>query len=212
MNIEMIEYYERRAKDYQDVYNKNENKRELSRISDYLSSALENLAVLELACGIGYWTDKVSNFAKSILALDINDSAIKIAKSINQPKNNVSFVLADIFNIPIGKYMVDAIFGCFIWSHIPLQNVDSFLKNTNNLVPRGGKVIFVDNSIFNQSIDSKDKEGNTYQIRHLKDGCPYQIIKNFPTEEYFSKTLAGIARIVKFEKFDRTWILVYETL
>ena len=212
MNFEMIEYYERRAKDYQDVYNKTENKYELSRVSDYLSCELENLAVLELACGTGYWTDKVSIFAKSILAFDINDSAIRIAKSINHPKNNVSFFLADIFNIPLGKNNVDSIFGCFIWSHIPLQNVDSFLKNTNNLVPRGGKVIFIDNSTVNQSIDCKDKEGNTYQIRYLKDGRHFKIIKNFPTEEYFAKMLAGIGRIVNYERVDRIWILMYETL
>ena len=128
------------------------------------------------------------------------------------PNNNVSFLLADIFNLPMKKKGVSAILGCFILSHIPFQDFDIFLNQTNNLVPKGGKVIFVDNLFIGQPINDKDEFGNLYQTRRLNDGKNYKIIKNYLSEEFFLSKLSGVAKILNYRQLERTWILMYEIL
>lgn len=54
--------------------------------------------ILEIACGTGYWTEKIAKTAKSIHAIDVNEAVIEIAQQKNLG-NKVRFEVADLYNL-----------------------------------------------------------------------------------------------------------------
>src|SRR4051812_37380782 len=81
---------------------------------------------LKIAGGTGCGRKRIQKPATSILATDINAAVLEIAKSKAYAPATVTFELADIFQLP--TYLpFESLFGGFIWSHIPLQQMNDFL-------------------------------------------------------------------------------------
>ena len=158
MNEDIIKYYELRASEYEEVYAKPERQADQS--------------LIEIACGTGYWTERIAKTACAITATDINASVIEIAKKKDYHACIVEFMLLDIFEPIINSDQLaqDNLFGGFIWSHIKLSSLPLFLTQIHKLVKPGGKVVMVDNRYVpesNRPITHTDQEGNTYQTRQF---------------------------------------------
>ncbi|HEX8547388.1 MAG TPA: class I SAM-dependent methyltransferase [Cytophagaceae bacterium] len=81
MNSDLISYYKNRASEYEKIYSKPERQEELLMIEKELEDIFQDKEVLEVACGTGYWTQKIASSASSIIATDINEAVIDVAKS-----------------------------------------------------------------------------------------------------------------------------------
>ncbi len=196
MNNDLVTYYKSRAKEYEEIYFKPERQGELRKIEDILKDIFSGKTVVEIACGTGYWTERISLTAKSILATDINDSVLDVAQNKNYPQSNVIFQNQNLFSFnPVKKF--ERLFGGFIWSHIKLQELDSFVDKINDLVLPGGTIVMIDNNYVEGSstpVTDKDEFGNTYQTRKLKDGSSHVVLKNFPTKEFILEKLKNKVR------------------
>jgi SAM-dependent methyltransferase len=214
VNSDIISYYKDRAQEYEKVYNKPERLEDLLVVEQILKDTFTNKCVFEIACGTGYWTQKISETAKSILATDINDAVIEIAKSKNYFKANVDFQTRDIFNLTkMDKH--ESLFGGFIWSHLKLSDLNNFLNTINNIVQTSGTIVFIDNNYVegsNLAITSRDNFGNTYQTRALENGATYKVLKNFPTEMFIRQLLSGRATNIDFINLKYYWILKYNNI
>lgn len=139
---------------------------------------------------------------------------MKIARHKEYENNNVIFEQADFNQYqPSRKY--EALFGGFIWSHIPVQELRDFLKNINRFVLPEGLVVFMDNNYVagsNTPIDRTDEFGNTYQLRKLENGSAHLVCKNFPSEAFIRDQLQGLAGTIQFINLEYFWILMYEPL
>lgn len=133
MNSDMVSYYKDRAQEYEIIYTKPERQNDLLLVEQFLQDIFLNKKIFEIACGTGYWTQKISKTAHSILATDINDTVIEVAKSKKYSPATVDFKIADIFHLnETNKH--ESLFGGFIWSHIPLQDLNEFININNSLV------------------------------------------------------------------------------
>ena len=74
----MVEYYARRAAEYEDVYRKPERQSDLVRLTERLAAAFPGMDVLEVACGTGYWTRRLAKSARRIVASDVSDLAFDL--------------------------------------------------------------------------------------------------------------------------------------
>jgi SAM-dependent methyltransferase len=213
MNTDLAGYYQQRAAEYESIYHKPERQQDIAAATAILQRVLNSRQVLEIACGTGFWTEKIAEVATAVHATDINQPVIDIAKQKHYAKANVSFELADFFKYrPTQLY--DSLFGGFIWSHILLQEIECFLATIHRYVVPGGTVIFIDNNYVtgsNLPITHTDAQGNTYQSRQLRNGSMHMVIKNFPAEEYLRSKLEGVASEVSVVNLNYYWILVYKT-
>jgi demethylmenaquinone methyltransferase/2-methoxy-6-polyprenyl-1,4-benzoquinol methylase len=212
MNKNLITYYGDRANEYEDIYLKPERQKDLKKINNILLEIFSDKDVLEIACGTEYWTERISETAKSILAIDINDTVLGIAKNKRYPKNNVRFQKQDLFSFNPGAKF-ESLFGGFIGSHVKLQELDNFLDKLNSFVKYRGSIILLDNNYIegsNHPITDKDEFGNTYQTRTLKDNSSHLVLKNFPSEEFIMKKLEGKAEKINFINLKYYWLLNYE--
>ena len=91
----LAEYYARRAAEYEKIFAKPERQPDLACLRALLPGLFAGRDVLEVACGTGYWTQIISGSARSILATDINEEVLEIARHKTYPNHNVAFQIAD---------------------------------------------------------------------------------------------------------------------
>jgi len=210
VNTDLIAYYKDRAAEYEKIYTKPERQPDLQQATQISQQHFRDKAVLEIACGTGYWTERIAKTATSIVATDINAAVIEIAKSKTYTPDNVSFKIADIFQLHNFK-QYEGLFGGFIWSHIPVQELDHFLEVTSKYVIPGGTIVFMDNNYIagsNLLISNTDVHGNTFQNRQLENGATYSVLKNFPTRAFIEERLRRQAIEINIISLTYFWIAV----
>jgi protein-L-isoaspartate O-methyltransferase len=215
MSNKLITYYAKRAREYDQIYQKPERQAELGKLAEWVRQEVAGLRVLEVACGTGYWTRFISETAASVLATDINQEMIEVAQEKLGEVTNVKFEVADLYGIEPELGAFEAVFGGFIWSHIPQQNLADFLVSLHTQVGMGGKLLFVDNLLVPGSstpIFQTDRDGNTYQVRQLSDGSRYQIMKNYPSKRQIKALLHNVAADIRYSCKDYYWTLSYTLL
>jgi demethylmenaquinone methyltransferase/2-methoxy-6-polyprenyl-1,4-benzoquinol methylase len=212
MNIDQIQYYSERAKEYEQIYLKPERQENLKNLRIILKDLFFARSVFEIACGTGYWTQFISETAKSIFAIDINETVIEIARSKNY-KCPTTFEKRDIFKSTYTDEKFESGFGGFIWSHIPKQEKNVFITKFISNISPGGLVVFTDNQYVegsNTPIDSKDYYGNTYQIRKLSNGSSYKVMKNFPADKEILDIIDPIGDDIEIERLKYFWVLRFK--
>lgn len=211
-NSDLILYYKERANEYEKIYGKPERQNDLLTATQLLQDSFANKTVFEVACGTGYWTEKIAKTARSIIATDINETVLDIAKSKKYSPAVVDFQIADLFALA-NSVTYENLFGGFIWSHIKLQTLPEFVCLMNNRVHENGTVVFMDNKYVEGSslpISDTDKLGNTYQTRTLANGTIHNVLKIFPTEVFIRQLLADKASDINFTNLTYYWILAYK--
>lgn len=88
MHTNLTEYYAKRAAEYEAIYAKPERQADLEAVATFLKEIFNGKDVLEIACGTGFWTEKIARTARSVWATDINESVLEIARNKNYPSKN----------------------------------------------------------------------------------------------------------------------------
>lgn len=218
-DFSLIEYYRRRAPEYESVYGRfdPEIENENQVTAEILKQYLKGRRVLEVACGTGYWIHFLSYTAKEIKATDINKEVIDLAK---QKKFNcsVSFQIMDAYNLAFEDKKFNAGLANFWFSHIPKKRINQFIKEFHRVLQPGSRVFITDNHNFQLSgylgkLVTKKGDENTYKLRQLRDGSEHLVLKNYYTinelVKIFSNHVKGFSKSnVQSSKY--FWRVVYE--
>lgn len=211
----MAAYYARRAAEYERIYLRPERQAELRVIESALADAMAGRAVLEIACGTGWWTPHGARAAASWLATDLNPETMAVARAKPLPPC-VDFALLDAYALEAAPALAgrrfDAAFaGCW-WSHVPLQRLPAWLAQLHALLPAGARVVFVDNTYVpgrSTPIARVDDHGNGWQRRTLDDGSVHEVLKNHPTHEQAVAMLGPRAVAPCWTAHEHFWVLDY---
>jgi demethylmenaquinone methyltransferase/2-methoxy-6-polyprenyl-1,4-benzoquinol methylase len=183
--LPLTAYYAARAPEYEAIYTKPERQEDLAAIERLLAKDLRAREVLEVACGTGYWTERVAGVAKSIRAYDINSSVLEIARAKGMEESKVQFKMGDAYSLPDPSETFDGGFAGFWWSHVPIGRRTEFLTSFLPRFRKNAVICLFDNRYVEGSstpIARRDEFGNTYQVRVLKDGRETEVLKNFFSE------------------------------
>jgi demethylmenaquinone methyltransferase/2-methoxy-6-polyprenyl-1,4-benzoquinol methylase len=207
----MEDYYAARAGEYDRIYEKPERQNDLRDIERWLPDQLRGRRILELACGTGYWTQFLAPVSVSLTAVDTSIETLDLARA--RPANDrVQFVVGDAYALPDSLRRFDGAFAGFWLSHVPRSRLRSFFECLHPHLLPGSTVVMLDNLYVHGNstpISRTDDEGNTWQRRALSDGSSWEILKNFPTEEEISDTLAGLASSIKWRYWSYFWAVRY---
>lgn len=213
METVLKEYYKNRASEYDDIYARPERQGDIRLLGEFLRAELAGKSVLEVACGTGFWTEKYVADAKAVLGVDCNDSVLQVAGDRLASENNVSFVVDDAFALNKVSGSFNACYAGFWLSHVKKSDLAGFLDVLHQKLAPGSVVIFADNLYVEGNstpLSRRDEEGNTYQIRRLKDGSEHEILKNFTTEADFHSMLAGRVKSAHYQKNQYFWYGWYQ--
>ena len=208
----MIGYYADRAREYERIYHKPERQEDLRWLRDFVGRTFTGARVCEIACGTGYWTEIVSRSAESVMATDINEEVLAIARSKPIDPSKATFRKADAYDLPSFPQKFTGGLAVFWWSHVARARLRDFLQGFHHALSPGARVVFIDNRYVEGSstpISRTDGEGNTYQIRRPDDGSTHEVLKNFPTESELRTSIDGVATDVQIECLRYYWVLSY---
>lgn len=208
----LIDYYAKRADEYERIYEKPERQNDLVKLKDLLRKIFTGHDVYEVACGTGYWTQAISKTAKSITATDFDDEVLRIARS-KKYGCEVSFQKADAFGLSFPRNNFTAGLAAAWWSHLRKSETESFLCQFHRQFSPGSLMVFMDNKFVPGSsipISRTDDEGNTYQTRKLENGNKFEVLKNFPDEKE-TRTIIGDSAIeICWTELQHYWLLTYK--
>src|SRR4051812_25489781 len=209
----LVDYYARRAQEYERIYQKPERQEELARLREIVAQAFAGERVLEVACGTGYWTEVLARTASSATATDINEEVLEIARRKPDCKGKVTFQRADTYRLPVFQPKFSAGLAAFWWSHVPKARLKEFLNGFHQAFAPGAKLMFMDNRYVEGSstpVSRKDAEGNTYQWRKLDDGSVHEVLKNFPDRKELLEHARASAGEVEVTELKYYWVLNYK--
>ncbi|MNJ94447.1 Magnesium-protoporphyrin O-methyltransferase [compost metagenome] len=209
VNTDMAEYYAVRDNfDEEDIENP-DGADALDEIMENLRGLMTDQHVLELACGDGYWTDELAEYAASVLATDINPGLLEQAKSRELPEDIVQFAIADAMDPKVeGEFT--ACFAGFWWSHVRRQDQTEVIARIRKIIGQDGLLVLVDNSQVDTEktvIARTDQEGNTYQIHAAPNGERYEILKNYYTNSTLRKRLGPLLKDMRVHHYEHYWML-----
>ena len=205
-------YYAKRAREYELVDEKPERQHELAWLRERIPRLFKGRTVLEVACGTGYWTQYIAAAAHRVYAGDINEAVLDIAREKAIAPGKVSFMKADAVTLEGAPPGCNAAFAGFWWSHVKKSRVRQFVANLATRLEPGSVVGILDNSWAPGSstpISRTDAEGNTYQVRTLASGEPFEVLKNFPTAAELAEAVRPVAREAHLESLKYYWLLVF---
>ena len=212
MDAELVDYYRRRAKEYEAIYARPERQADLAKLRSMIGGRFEGERVLEIACGTGYWTGIIAAAAKEVLATDAAEEPMAIARTKTYRRANVRFESADAYALDARLGRHGAAFAGFWWSHVPRERIAGFLDSLHGRLEPGARVLLLDNLYVQGSstpVAGMDAAGNTYQMRRLGDGSRVRVLKNFVTEEELRERLAPHASAFSFQALDYYWLAEY---
>jgi DNA-binding transcriptional MerR regulator len=214
----MIAYYAQRADHYERIYHRSDPVRqaELHALELKLCGALAGKRVLELACGTGYWTERVAQAVAHITAVDAAPETLAIAASKPLPPGAVTFREGDAYELDEVPGTFDAVLAMFWLSHVPKARLDPFLSSLHKRLGSGALVIFGDNRHvpgIGGELVARSGEPDTYKLRELSDGTKYEVLKNYFTEKELRTTLKPYAEdgTLQVELGECYWTAAYIT-
>ncbi len=208
----LSEYYARRAREYDRIYERAGRQDELRRLREEVSGHFTDRDVLEIACGTGYWTQAISRQASAILASDCNPEVLEVARERSYGSCRVRFRQVDAYSLSGIPTAFDAGFCGFWWSHVPIGRLDEFLAGFHTKLRLGARVCFLDNVYVDGDstpISREDENGDTFQIRSLVDGSQYEVLKNFPSRAHLFRKLSRYASDVRIVQLANFWAADY---
>jgi demethylmenaquinone methyltransferase/2-methoxy-6-polyprenyl-1,4-benzoquinol methylase len=203
-------YYAKRAGEYERIYEKAERQDELAWLRGRVPALFAGRCVLEVACGTGYWTQFIARTAARVVACDINEPVLEIAREKPLPKGRVAFLKADAFTLAGVPAGCDAAFAGFWWSHVRKAALGPWLATLSRHLAPGAVVGILDNRFVAGSsspVTRRDAESNTYQVRPLVTGETQEVLKNFPTPLELAETVRPFAREATLEETQYYWLL-----
>ena len=212
---ELLKYYGARAPEYEQIYYREVPQRqiELAADAERLQRLVKGRSVLDLACGTGYWLEKMSETASRITAVDITQEMIGQARQ-KQFGCPVDFVQADLNNPPFGVDLFDRVTLGFWFSHHPRQHYGDLYKTLLACVKKNGSIWMIDNNPpaegLSQNSCGTDESGNNLIKRRLDSGEEYTIIKNYFDRDQLVALLSTEFKIERLTYDTCYWSVVLE--
>ncbi len=149
------EHFNLMAKNYESKYGYSDKftKYKINKKIDIFVQIVHNnfdkkVDILEIGCGTGAYTDVYARkLPKSnILATDISDEMIKVAKKLHGKSKNIRYEVRSAYNTGLKKSSVDIVCGFYILHHL---NLNTVRKEVHRVLKPGGIAYFYEPNILN---------------------------------------------------------------
>ena len=205
---EQAAYYRARAHEYDEWWQRKGRydrgpeatarwRAEVAQVETELDRAALTGDVAELACGTGWWTQRLARTAHRLTCIDASPETIDINRqrlsSAGLPLPR--YEIADLFEWTPPAPTFDAVFFSFWLSHVPADRFASFWSSVAAALRPGGRAFFID-SLPDQTSRANnhrmpDPEG--IQERRLNDGRSFRIVKLFREPDELADELQALA-------------------
>jgi SAM-dependent methyltransferase len=202
-------YYRDRASTYDAFYDVPEFAEDLTELKAWLRGHAQERSILEVAAGTGYWTEVAAQVARTITAVDCNQEALAVANG-RKLGPNVDLQVGDAYALPNFGVIFDVGMANLWWSHVRKERRDEFLSGFAARLKPAATLLMID-QLFSKALCAnawrRDHRGNRFELRSMKDGVTYEVLKNYPGPDEVRKSLAGFCDRITIKRLRFFWAL-----
>ncbi len=183
---------------------------DLDDVAEQVAELMRDHTVLELGCGTGFFTDVIAETAKSVLATDISEAMLEVAREHGEGLENVEYRVVDALSLPTDIGQFSAVFAGFLWSHFTKDQQDAFLAGLRARIGKDTLLVLIDDEYVEGASPTTartDAQGNTFAQFVDADGKRHELPKNYPTDSALRKRLGTAVREIKIGRWDSCWAL-----
>lgn len=187
---DQIEYYRARAGEYDEWWQRGNRYdhgqdanhqwwREVAEVEHALDAAGLSGNILELACGTGWWTQRLAQMAGHLTCVDASPEVIMVNRARLDAAGlpTPTYETSDIFTWrPREKF--DVVFFSFWLSHVPEPRFEAFWAGVAEALKPGGRVFLIDSARLGAPTGVGTVTSGI-QRRQLNDGREFEIVKMF---------------------------------
>lgn len=128
-----------------------------------IQGLVKDKVVLDAACGEGYGTNILAQYAKRVVGIDISQESIEWASN-NYTKENVEFKKSSIENLPFPDNTFDIVVSFETIEHVNEQIQHSFLMEIGRVLRENGILIM---STPNKAVTVQQEGSNHFHIKEF---------------------------------------------
>jgi SAM-dependent methyltransferase len=106
---------------------------------DFSAPYVEGKRVLDVACGVGYGSAHLAEFANEVVGVDLDEEAIVYARQRYGGPSNLSFMRGDATKLDFAEASFDVVCSFETIEHIP--RVEEYLREVRRVLAPGGKYL-----------------------------------------------------------------------
>ena len=114
--------------------------RRVKMLSSHLNSGM---TVLELGCGVGYFTRELARSGADIVAIDVSPELLEIAKA-NCSAPNVRYEIQNAYQLTYPNAAFDSVIGSSVLHHLEIEQA---LREIYRVLKPGGTICFTEPKI-----------------------------------------------------------------
>ncbi len=137
--------------------------RRLKMLTDHVKT---DMKVLEIGCGVGYFTEELAKTKADITAIDISPDLLKVAQDKIEGATNVRLKLENAYEMSFSDHEFDTIIGSAILHHL---DIDQALREFYRVLKPGGTLFFTEPNMLNPQIFLQK---NVPFLKKLAGGSP----------------------------------------
>ncbi len=151
----------------------------------WIAPHLNSKIVADLACGEGYGSALLGQYAEQVWAIDIDQKTIQSAKEKYQSQTHVKYIAADILQTPMKNESMDAVVSFETLEHLSAHS--ELLIEFKRVLKKSGFLVI---STPDKLVYSSSGEHNEYHVKELSVTEFQQLInEHFNHAIYFGQQL-----------------------
>lgn len=206
---EYDEWWQRRGRFDRGSRSTEEWDRQVAQVELSLESFGATGAILEMAGGTGWWTERLARTADHLTVVDSSPQVLDFNRA-RVGRRDVVYLVVDLFNWQPERTF-DVVFFSFWLSHVPRSRFSAFWSLVRSCLSPGGRIFLIDNRADHELNGEMDDpyvldHRSEIELRRLHDGSTYQVVEVF----YEPDELRLLLRQEGWEaRFEATGMFIY---
>jgi len=112
------------------------------------SHLMPGMTVLELGCGVGYFTQELARSGAHIVAIDVSPELLEIARS-NCSAPNIRYQIENAYELSYGDAVFDSVVGSSVLHHLEIEKA---MRDIYRVLKPVGTIYFTEPNMLNPQI------------------------------------------------------------
>ena len=130
-----------------------------------IASLVKDKIVLDIACGNGYGSNYLSSFAKKVIGVDIDESAINLCRK-NYISDSVEYRVGSVSEIRLEDDSVDVVVSFETIEHVAADAQDKFMREAHRVLKPDGVLVISTPNIDSSQYTDVDNKFHIKEFKH----------------------------------------------